>query len=339
MPNLERLLSLLEVTTTIQHTQQFIRGINPAIPVSANSWADLRDRIQDALAGRSLSTGQLEQFLAETEECARQQIMWYRCEPAYVQEVVADLEARARRVGLQLDVERSVLTAPRTPTIVLVKASPTELKIKLVERREWWEPIADQVEGREGAKIRTKQWQQRSARAVICLRIEIASGLAWLHLQKVEATRIEYTTIEEAWRVFAPIVEQGRFQPFDLSRAFEPLLASDEVVRKKGSIFDAGGRPISFGTRGSEDDDFIQSGFWSRAANQEQFTTRHLGLSWKANDNQLQSPLLTFISSMPEQIGGGRRRPDEPISAVYINRHCVRSEITHVIERIRHFNR
>lgn len=339
MPSLERLLSVLEVTTTIQHTQQFIRGVNPEIPSSANSWADLRGRIRDAVTARSLSVGQLAQFLAETEECARQQIIWYSCDPAYAREVVADLEPRVRRVGLGLNVERSVLTAPRTPTIVLVKSNPEELKLKLVERREWWEPLADHIEGREGAKIRTKQWRQQSARAVICLRVEVPTGLAWLHVQKVEATRIEYTTIEEAWRVFAPVIEHARFQPFDLSRAFEPLLASDEVVRKKGSIFDAGGRPISFGTRGSADDDFVQSGFWSRAATEEEFTTRHLGLSWKANGNQLKNPLLTFISSMPEQIGGRSRRVDEPISAVYINRHCVRSEITHVIERLRHFNR
>jgi hypothetical protein len=339
MPNLERVLSLLEVTTTIEHTQNFIRSINPDIPSSANSWVDLRGRIENAVTARSISMGQLTQFVAETEECARQQIIWYSCDPAYVREVVADLETRARRVRLQLNVERSVLTAPRTPAIVLVGSRPEELKLKLVERREWWEPVSDLIEGREGAKIRTKQFRQQSARAVVCLRVEVPTGLGWLHVQKVEATRIEYNTIEEAWRVFAPLVEQARFQPFDLSRAFEPLLASDEVIRKKGNIFDAGGRPISFGTRGSATDDFIQSGFWSRSATEEEFTTRNLGLSWKENGNQLESPLLTFISSMPEQIGGGKRRADEPISAVYINRHCVRSEITHVIERLRHFNR
>jgi hypothetical protein len=344
MPDLDRLISLLEATTTIAYTQDFIRSVNAEIPVSAGSWDDLKARIRNAIQRRTLSQAQLAVFLAQTEECSRQQIFWYSCNRAYMRRLGRNIQQSLRQARLSsvFNRERSVFRAPDNPEIVFVGRTEHEIKIKIVERREWWEPLTDHVEERRGTKIRTKQWEQHTARAVLFLRIEMQTGLSLLHVQKVESTKIEYSTIERAWNILRRIIDPQQFQLFDLSRAFEPLLQSDEVRRKRTRIFDDGGRPITFGTRDSRDDDFAQSGFWKRSAPEEQFTTRNLAVMWKANGNPLQKDLLTFISSVPEQVSGHRTSSGasgDPVNAVYLNRHCKPEEIDHVIGRIRYFNR
>jgi hypothetical protein len=163
---IERILELLEQTTSLRVVSDFLRAKN--LHHSAGNWEDMREkRLRRYLESGEITVAGLTDLLRSVEECGCQHIFLFQTTPERAQEImdrarVADVLTRR---GLhRLLTAADVLLQPAAPQIVDVRWESAEVDlafiVKEIELRTHRKYLGEESEGDRFYKVYTNEQQR-----------------------------------------------------------------------------------------------------------------------------------------------------------------------------------
>ncbi|MGK5012113.1 hypothetical protein [Janthinobacterium sp. MDB2-8] len=160
------IIELLEQATSLDVVREFLKS--KGLRHSAGSWDDLREkRLLPAIDGGEIVNADLIALLTSAEECGKQHVFLYFCDPARAVAMIdrGRVNAALKHAKLaHLLTEPDILVKPESPTIVDVRWETanvdTALIIKEVEVRTHRRFLRDEIIGDNFHRVYTNQVQR-----------------------------------------------------------------------------------------------------------------------------------------------------------------------------------
>ena len=312
--------------------QDFLRS--KELPFSATGWDDLTNkRIISHIDSGKLNEGDFLNLLASVEECGRQHVFLYKCEPAVALRLLGESRVQSQLRSRGLD---ALLTSPlaldvtEVPTIVdvrLEKANvPISLTVKEVYSHKAYKPSSSKEEGNE--LIRT--WRIITTRAVNVAKLH-RDGLLELRLASVSAS--SYKDQRERFvRQLDELIPLHQFSPINFAPAKNKLSDGKTELSAKIRFADTflrneNGTTVKV-TSGSSNDDLAED--QGARAGEDAFLGHNGGYAdghnffIRAVDGVLSKEILILMSGEPNEFG--------------VMANCSEADYNYVLRELRNLN-
>ncbi|HEY9687566.1 MAG TPA: hypothetical protein V6C52_11365 [Coleofasciculaceae cyanobacterium] len=286
---------------------------------------DLFARIEEGIETGKISDKQLIDLLDRIEEYGNQHTFLY-CQlpidlntyknPIKVQEILENANL------LDLYNSNKTLFLPEKPRVSSITHDNRELTIKWVEKKTVLEPIEEEIEG----DTLTRKYKIKHFRGASLFRLNLLTGTAELFIKSVSRGEREYDKSEKNfWDQITLALGINSFPKLDLSKAIERIEASGEADNHQ-IIWET--------SRGSK------MNFKSPDQNTDYRDDQTISKALEAAGNNLKGELGNFYW-LPDN-GIIEKRIHTKVYAnsnkVYFMGERIRSEVDHVLSRIRHYS-
>lgn len=265
------IFNLLRGATSLSVVRDFLRSKRLAI--SAPNWDEMyARRIEPALNEGTLSVSELRDLLREVEECGRQHIFLYQCDPARAVLMLSPqrVQSVVNEMGLShLFTAPLDLDMPNEPQIVDIRgiaatvAEPSpSLIIKQVETRSTNTFLRIEVDEQNNQLSRV--YSVIKKRAINLARL-YDSGLLEIRIASQDNSTRYHENISSFFEAISPLILRGEFKEISLSKAKSRLL--DEQADLNGQVryghseaINDWGFRMNVSTSSQEDDIFADDG-------------------------------------------------------------------------------
>lgn len=305
----------------LSHTREYVADLLRAKNIPHSGTKDeLRQRLGENLESGNMTIEELITLLDQIEGNGNQHIYLHRCSQGYLRKLKQENYVRHQlEEAGQGDLynRNQPLLLPQQPTISSITHNDRWLRLKWVEKREWYELISDQMEN----GLRVKKYEPHITRGITIFRIDLVSGNAELMIQRLPRGT-NYEEVRERYdQELGRMIDLDAFSLLDTGQAIGRIEDSGEVERRACNYITVAGGKAGFKSR-SRGADYISDPSLKRA----------------------RSALGTSIAGL---LGNFYWLPCENLSRkihthIYLNRvgifgECTEQEVNYVLSRIRHF--
>ena len=317
----DRALDLL-----LDHKADFTRAFLNANELAVSGTkAELRERLQDALAKGTVTVAGIVAKLDEIEGWGNQHIFLYRAPegilPTWRSEpAVMEILRSAKKVSLFN--AYIPLALPQSTTLSRVAWSPQRIRFVWITTRHWEERV-ESKDRREGTHV-WKAYEERSARGVLAFDWNLLNGEAMLMIERLPSGNDYEDARASLVKELKPLLDLSTFSSIEIGRAIQPIEKSTEVLNRSLALRSQRGTKVSFTSRSRKRDAFARDpdAQRSRESLGENVSGDTGNFYWKKN-GPLVDELHTTLYAKDGRIGiFGQRTEDE---------------VQYVIQRIRHY--
>ncbi|MEI9941982.1 MAG: hypothetical protein WDO69_32615 [Pseudomonadota bacterium] len=316
----------LALDLLLDHKAEFVRAFLEANDLAVSgAKAELRDRLEDALAKGTVIVGDIIARLDEIEGWGNQHVYLYRAPEGILptwrsESSVKDILRAAKKVSLFN--AHIPLALPPATTLSKVDWSPQRVRFVWITTRNWEERL-DGKDRREGLRV-WKAYEERSARGVLAFDWNLQSGDAMLMIERLPSGN-DYEDARTALvKELKPLLDLSVFSTVEVGRGIQPIEKSNEVLNRSLALRSQRGTKVSFTSRSRKRDAFERDPDAQRS--RESLGDNVAGdtgnFYWK-KAGVLTDDLHTTIYAKDSRVGIFGERTEE--------------EVAHVIQRIRHY--
>lgn len=316
----------LALDLLLDHRSDFVRDFlrESDLPVSGTK-AELRERLEGALGAGTIGIGDIIEHLDDIEGWGNQHVYLYQSPEGLLrtwraEQSVKDILRRAKKISLMN--AHLPLALPATTTLSRVAWSPQRVRFVWITTRTWEERVEKDDE-RDGARI-WKAYNERSARGVLAFDWNLLSGDAMLSIERLPSGNDYEDARASLAKELAHFVDLNVFTTVEVGRAIQPIEKSSEVLNRSLALRSVRGTRVSFTSRSRKRDAFERDPDAQRS--RESLGDNVAGdtgnFYWKRT-GPLADELHTTLYAKDGRVGIFGQRKEE--------------EVTHVIQRIRHY--
>lgn len=316
----------LALDLLLDHRSDFVREFlrENNLPVSGTK-AELRERLESALHAGTLRVADIIEHLDEIEGWGNQHVYLYSSPEGLLrtwrsESSVKEILRSAKKISLMN--AHLPLALPDKTTLSRVAWSPQRVRFVWISTRTWEERIEKDDE-RDGARI-WKAFDERSARGVLAFDWNLLSGDAMLSIERLPSGN-DYEDARAALaKELAPFVDLTIFTALEVGRAIQPIEKSSEVLNRSLALRSVRGTKVSFTSKSRKRDAFERDpdAQRSRESLGDNVSGDTGNFYWK-KAGPLEDELHTTLYAKDGRVGIFGQRKEE--------------EVTHVIQRIRHY--
>jgi hypothetical protein len=303
-------------------TQEFLRARN--LPFSGTK-AKLRERVEEYLGDGRLSATDLVQLLNDIEGWGNQYIYLYKGPDHLIEPWLEEDFARERLANLgaaDLFNRQRHLVLPEEATLSSVEWTPDRVRFVWVEKRQWEERVAEEDFEKGGMVWRA--YRINISRGLTAFDWDLVSGHAMLMIQRLPRGTQYHLIRDEFERKLEPAIGLSQFERVRVSRAIQPIEASNEVRRRKLSYQARRGGKATFTSADQSSDTFADAAFERAGQALREETSGWLGnFYWLSQEGKLERDLHVQIYASDQRTGifGEHKEQD----------------VRYVLSRIRHY--
>jgi len=280
----------------------------------------LRQRLIENLESSRISDSELVRLLDQIEGSGNQHIYLQTCSNTYLSKLKQKDDFFSHLTGLgyqELYNREKSLLLPKEPTISSILHDDRWLKIKWVERRDWYELLSDEIE--DGLRI--KKYKPHVSRGITVFRTDLASGNAELMIQRLPRGT-NYDAVRDRYNSeLGRILDLNAFSLIDVGRSIRKIEDSGEVEKRSCNYLTVAGGRVAFRSRSRGSDYGLDPSLNRARSALGTNVSGVLGNFYWLPCSQLESKIHSHI--YPNRVG--------------IFGECTEQEVNYVLSRIRYF--
>jgi hypothetical protein len=284
---------------------------------------ELRARIEDALAKRSIRVNDIIEYVDELDGWGDQHVYLYSAPEGLLpvwrsESSVREILRGARKLSL-LNAHTPVVL-PSVPKLSRIAWTPKHLRFVWITSRKWDERI-ERDDKREGLK-HWKAYEERTARGVLAFDWNLLNGEAMLMIERLPSGN-DYGTARDALaKELRPFLDLSLFSPVDVGRAIKNIEKSTQVRNRVLALQSARGTRVRFTSRSRKQDAFERDPDAKRSRDGlGESVSGDVGNFYWKQDGPMTDDLHTTIYASEGRIGIFGQRQE--------------AEVRYVIQRIR----
>lgn len=216
-PEVGVILELLQRTATLSSMRDYLRS--RSIPSSASSWEwMIANRLKPSIKDGSLTSQELYEFLARTEEHGAQHVFLYKCDNSALAELLNEKrlkQALSKAELTEVFENPRIVTTPVQPVVTEVRRTEdgNGIAIKVVERRIYMEFLGEEAEG----KYVNRRYERTIERAVNVANLR-SDGLLELRIASHKNSSKYANDVNKFWDIISPVLQRDKFAEISLNQ-------------------------------------------------------------------------------------------------------------------------